>query len=114
MNIDDVERNQQTKCRWLEFDSDQIVRLCSDVRDSDVRSGDYAWRFLTQHPGLGQEWRNAHGKKEPWRYRWPDDFCDEVHVRLLEIGRTRPRSRTSPNPVRKGEDGNLKSGESDR
>jgi hypothetical protein len=28
-------------------------------------------------------------KKEPWRYRWTDDFRDEVLARLLELNRQR-------------------------
>jgi hypothetical protein len=27
--------------------------------------------------------------KKPWRYRWPDDFRDEVLARLLELNRQR-------------------------
>ena len=27
------------------------------------------------------------GRKKPWRYRWPDDFRDEVLARLLELNR---------------------------
>jgi len=28
-------------------------------------------------------------RKKPWRYRWPDDFRDEVLARLLELNRLR-------------------------
>jgi hypothetical protein len=28
-------------------------------------------------------------RKKPWRYRWPDDFRDEVLARLLELNRRR-------------------------
>jgi hypothetical protein len=28
-------------------------------------------------------------KKKPWRYRWPDDFRDEVLARLLELNKQR-------------------------
>ena len=28
-------------------------------------------------------------KKKPWRYRWPDDFRDEVLARLLELNEQR-------------------------
>jgi hypothetical protein len=27
--------------------------------------------------------------QEPWRYRWPHDFCDEALSRLLELNRQR-------------------------
>lgn len=30
-------------------------------------------------------------KKKPWRYRWPDDFRDEVLARLLELNEQRHR-----------------------
>jgi hypothetical protein len=30
-------------------------------------------------------------KKKPWRYRWPDDFRDEVLARLLELNEHRAR-----------------------
>lgn len=29
------------------------------------------------------------GRKKPWRYRWPDDFRDEVLARLLELNKQR-------------------------
>jgi hypothetical protein len=29
------------------------------------------------------------GRKKPWRYRWPDDFHDEVLARLLELNKKR-------------------------
>ena len=29
-------------------------------------------------------------RRKPWRYRWPDDFRDEVLARLLELNRQRP------------------------
>jgi hypothetical protein len=28
-------------------------------------------------------------KKKPWRYRWPDEFRDEVLARLLELNKQR-------------------------
>jgi hypothetical protein len=28
-------------------------------------------------------------RKKPWRYRWPDEFRDEVLARLLELNRQR-------------------------
>ncbi|MBX6311925.1 MAG: hypothetical protein IRY99_03245 [Isosphaeraceae bacterium] len=30
-------------------------------------------------------------RKKPWRYRWPDDFRDEVLARLLELNRQRAK-----------------------
>jgi hypothetical protein len=29
------------------------------------------------------------GRKKPWRYRWPDEFRDEVLARLLELNKKR-------------------------
>ena len=29
------------------------------------------------------------GKRKPWRYRWPDEFRDEVLARLLELNEKR-------------------------
>ena len=29
------------------------------------------------------------GRKKPWRYRWPDEFRDEVLARLLELNKQR-------------------------
>jgi hypothetical protein len=31
----------------------------------------------------------ARTRKKPWRYRWPDDFRDEVLARLLELNKQR-------------------------
>jgi hypothetical protein len=28
-------------------------------------------------------------RKKPWRYRWPDDFRDEVLAKLLELNKRR-------------------------
>ena len=30
-------------------------------------------------------------RKKPWRYRWPDDFRDEVLARLLELNANAPK-----------------------
>ena len=32
---------------------------------------------------------DAHHRKKPWRYRWPDQIRDEVLARLLELNRQR-------------------------
>jgi hypothetical protein len=34
---------------------------------------------------------NTRQKKKPWRYRWPDEFRDEVLARLLELNEQRHR-----------------------
>jgi len=33
--------------------------------------------------------RRGRGRKKPWRYRWPDDFRDEVLARLLALNAER-------------------------
>ncbi len=42
-------------------------------------------------------------RKEPWRYRWTDDFRDEVLARLLELNRQRAeeeRQAAKPAPAK--------------
>ena len=36
-----------------------------------------------------EEASSGRRRKKPWRYRWPDDFRDEVLARLLELNRQR-------------------------
>jgi hypothetical protein len=36
-----------------------------------------------------EEGTGGRRRKKPWRYRWPDDFRDEVLARLLELNRQR-------------------------
>ena len=40
-------------------------------------------------------------RKKPWRYRWPDDFRDEVLARLLELNRQRAEEERLSGPPRK-------------
>ena len=35
------------------------------------------------------EARAGRKQKKPWRYRWPDEFRDEVLARLLELNKQR-------------------------
>jgi hypothetical protein len=37
----------------------------------------------------GDEEAGGRQRKKPWRYRWPDDFRDEVLARLLELNKQR-------------------------
>ena len=37
----------------------------------------------------GGEPSGGRGRKKPWRYRWPDEFRDEVLARLLELNKQR-------------------------
>jgi len=47
--------------------------------------------FLLDYEEDEDEDENGRGRrrKKPWRYRWPDDFRDEVLARLLELNRQR-------------------------
>src|SRR5690606_31873844 len=44
-----------------------------------------------EEEGAGGQGSGARKKKKPWRYRWPDDFRDEVLARLLELNAERHR-----------------------
>lgn len=55
--------------------------------------GAYGWddistdcEFLLDYEIDEEEWGN---RKQPWRYRWPDDVHDEVLARLLELNAAR-------------------------
>ena len=41
-------------------------------------------------------------RKKPWRYRWPDDFRDEVLARLLELNRQRAEQERSCGAAERG------------
>ncbi len=51
-----------------------------DYEDEDEEDGN-------GESGAGS--RGKRGRKKPWRYRWPDDFRDEVLARLLELNKKR-------------------------
>jgi hypothetical protein len=40
-------------------------------------------------------------RKKPWRYRWPDDFRDEVLARLLELNKQRAEQEALAGPAEK-------------
>ena len=40
-------------------------------------------------------------KKKPWRYRWPDEFRDEVLAKLLELNKQRAEQEALAGPVEK-------------
>ena len=66
----------------------------------------YGWRdiptdcdFLLDYEIDEEEWGS---RKKPYRYRWPDDVCDEVLARLLErqsSGRKKSRLLLLMNPI---------------
>ena len=41
-------------------------------------------------------------RKKPWRYRWPDDFRDEVWARLLELTKRRAEAEQVAGKLAKG------------
>jgi hypothetical protein len=45
--------------------------------------------FLLEYEEDEDESGGGRRRKKPWRYRWPDDFRDEVLARLLELNRQR-------------------------
>ena len=47
-------------------------------------------------------------RKKPWRYRWPDDFRDEVLARLLELNRQRAEEERLSGAAAEGGHGKAK------
>jgi hypothetical protein len=48
------------------------------------------WKFLLDYEEEDEDENGvASKKKKPWRYRWPDEFRDEVLARLLELNKQR-------------------------
>jgi hypothetical protein len=45
--------------------------------------------FLLDYEEDEDEEGGGRSRKKPWRYRWPDDFRDEVLARLLELNKQR-------------------------
>ena len=45
--------------------------------------------FLLDYEDDDDESGGGRRRKKPWRYRWPDNFRDEVLARLLELNRQR-------------------------
>jgi hypothetical protein len=45
--------------------------------------------FLLDYEEEEDEEEGGRQRKKPWRYRWPDDFRDEVLARLLELNKQR-------------------------
>ena len=45
--------------------------------------------FLLDYEEEEDEEEASRKRKKPWRYRWPDDFHDEVLARLLELNKER-------------------------
>jgi hypothetical protein len=47
------------------------------------------YEFLLDYEEDEDEEGSSSRRKKPWRYRWPDDFHDEVLARLLELNAKR-------------------------
>jgi len=62
-----------------------------DYEDEDAELGDGSWGVGESNSGPSSSSRNpsSRRRRKPWRYRWPDDFRDEVLARLLELNRQR-------------------------
>ena len=45
-----------------------------------------------------EEESSGRERKKPWRYRWPDDFRDEVLARLLELNKQRAEQERLAGP----------------
>ena len=76
----------------------ELMRIVEEkVRPSRLRQNReirarYWWRFGESTPALFSAIRqklSTRRRRNPWRYRWPDDFRDEVLARLLELNRQR-------------------------
>jgi hypothetical protein len=82
--------------------SPHIIRLreLHDAMDRAILDA-YGWtdlmpfcKFLLDYEEDDDDEQNATGpsrraRRKPWRYRWPDDFRDEVLARLLELNKQR-------------------------
>src|SRR5262249_40575169 len=71
------------------------LRELHDAMDRAVLDA-YCWtdlvptcEFLLDYEEDEDEEDGASRRKKPWRYRWPDDFRDEVLARLLELNKQR-------------------------
>jgi len=50
--------------------------------------------FLLDYEEDEDEEGGGRSRKKPWRYRWPDEFRDEVLARLLELNKKRAEAET--------------------
>jgi hypothetical protein len=76
------------------------LRELHDAMDRAVLDA-YGWtdirptcEFILDYEDEGEDTPGkASKRRKPWRYRWPDDFRDEVLGRLLELNALRARTR---------------------
>lgn len=74
------------KLRELHAEMDRAVLEAYGWRDLAETS---TCEFLLDYEEDEDEESIARRRKKPWRYRWPDEFRDEVLARLLELNRVR-------------------------
>jgi hypothetical protein len=88
--------------------SQEILRLREIHAEVDrAVLGAYGWSDLYPHSDFildyedneSDESPGSHERRKPWRYRWVDDFRDEVLARLLELNRTRAEEQAQSAPA---------------
>src|SRR6266508_5556768 len=56
--------------------------------------------FLLDYEGdEDEEETGRRQRKKPWRYRWPDEFRDEVLARLLALNKERAQQESLSGPA---------------
>ncbi|MBK8265189.1 MAG: N-6 DNA methylase [Nannocystis sp.] len=94
----EMDRAVLTAYGWTDLAERATCEFRLDYEDDDAAADDDAPR--------------ARAKKKPWRYRWPQDFHDEVLARLLDLnqqraaeerlaGPTAPSPKSSAKPTKK-------------
>jgi hypothetical protein len=112
------ERYYAFRAEFMESNSEGLTATYNRFHDPDERSSDilelrdlhaamdkavleaYGWHDLAgsatcefildyEEDEDDEESPGGRRRKKPWRYRWPDDFRDEVLARLLELNRLR-------------------------
>jgi hypothetical protein len=94
----EMDRAVLTAYGWTDLAERATCEFRLDYEDDDEPADDDAPR--------------ARAKKKPWRYRWPQDFHDEVLARLLDLnqqraaeerlaGPTAPSPKSSAKPTKK-------------
>jgi hypothetical protein len=73
----EMDRAVLTAYGWTDLAERATCEFRLDYEDDDELSDDDAPR--------------ARAKKKPWRYRWPQDFHDEVLARLLDLNQQRAK-----------------------
>jgi hypothetical protein len=90
----EMDRTVLTAYGWTDLAGRATCEFRLDYEDDDEPDADEAPR--------------ARAKKKPWRYRWPQDFHDEVLARLLDLNQQRaaeerlagPASPTTKSPAK--------------